>query len=146
MEWPHLTALTLLQPHKKLQLFLVCLISSDPLRLGLSWPLGASAHGRLPQHKRGDPLEESPICPSQRLKTGAAQLQWIHYTCSGLCNPNTRMVQVYFPALWILYIGWFAFNYVAIFSHSWLGRWLSWSIWLSCLFNPIFQKILLCVR
>lgn len=93
MKWLHLTALTLFQPHKRLQLFLVFLITSDPLRLGPSWPLGASAHGRLPQHKRGDTLEESPICPSRSLKIGVAQLQWIYHICSGLCNSSTKLVQ-----------------------------------------------------
>lgn len=31
---------------------LIFLTVSDPLRLGLSWPLGTSAHRRLPQHNR----------------------------------------------------------------------------------------------
>ena len=104
MECPPLTALTLFQPHKRLQqLFLVFLIVCDPLRLGLPWPLGASAHGRLPQHKRGDPLEESPICPSRRLRIGAAQPQWIRYTCSGLCTSDTRLVQRFLPSTCLLY-------------------------------------------
>lgn len=145
MKWLHLTAFTLFQPHERLQqLLLVFLIVSDPLRLGPSWPLGATAHGRLPQHKRGDPLEESPICPSRRLKIGAAQLQWIYFTCSGLCN--SELVQhLFWSALCTSHILDYIFATQVpctdLLIYSWLGRWFSCSVWLSIVYSvQCFRK------
>lgn len=78
-------AFTLFQPQKRLeQQFLIFLIVSDPLRLGLSWPLGTSARGRLPQHNRVILGKKAPcVCPSRRLETGAARLPWVCCVCSG---------------------------------------------------------------
>lgn len=54
MEWLNFIALTLFQPHKRLQPpFLAFLIAPDPLRLENHGHMGASAHGRLLQHNRG---------------------------------------------------------------------------------------------
>lgn len=151
MEWLHLTALTLFQPHKRLQqLFLGFLIISDPLRLGCRGHWGQVLMEGYPSTKGVILWKKAPYALPEGWKLE-------QHNCSGPITLSVASAiqassrcSVYFQTLCMRYIFWLHFRYpsacTALLSNSWLGRWFSWSIWLSLVYSAQCFRRSCCVQ